>query len=172
LKYYRYYAVALLIGLGWTLWRGSVSHSSGFSSAEGDNLVFAPKDDAGLARATKQARQTLPQFLAVLGSVDGLSDIGFKYGVKSSDPDVPTEFLWFDHVQYSGGKLEGQLANYPEWVDMSYGDPITVDAQKIEDWKYAQNGVMHGAYSIRVFRDRMTPQQRRKFDAELGARLD
>jgi uncharacterized protein YegJ (DUF2314 family) len=167
MKYYHYLGIAALFALGWTAFQGN-SQSSNDSNSSKDKIIMAKDNDPDLAKATAKAQETLPEFLSVLGT--GINS-AFKYAVKVADPKIDVEHMWFDHVQYRNGKLEGRLANQPEWADMKYGDPIILNTNQIEDWNYVKGGEMYGGYSIRVFRDRMTLKERVDFDKELGVRL-
>lgn len=142
--------------------------SAGASSRDG--LVLAPVDDAALEAATKRARAELPDFLAAVRAPGDRVGLAFKYGVEVPGADTQ-EFLWFDHVFLRNGRLHGRLANDAEWVDLPYGAPIDVAPADIVDWKYVRNGTLHGGHSLRVFRDRMTPEERAAFDADLGVRI-
>ncbi|WP_420595546.1 DUF2314 domain-containing protein [Deinococcus sp.] len=139
------------------------------SAAQEAGMLFVANDDAEINASVGEAQKTLPQFIEALAKPQGRQGFGFKYGVPVDDSK---EFMWFNNVTYAGGQFSGTLANDPEWATMHYGERLTVSARDIADWKYVDSGVMRGAYSIRIFRQRMTLEERDLFDREAGARFE
>ena len=134
------------------------------------NFQVTRRDDTELSSAARRAQDDLAEFLNAVACPSGRGGFGFKYGVPVRGGKH--ECMWFDHVQFVDGHLRGRLANVPECADLKYGDWLSVPPQGIIDWKFVEGGRLRGGYTIRVFRDRMTPAQRARFDAELGVRID
>ncbi len=80
--------------------------------------------------------------------------------------------MWFDHVKIQGAQISGTLANEPDLARMKFGTPITISLGSLEDWLYVKDNRLRGTFSIRVPRGRMTPEERKKFNAELGMPLN
>ena len=66
-------------------------------------------------------------------------------------------------------KFYGVVANLPEsTTEVSLGDTIQIANENISDWMYVENQKLHGGYTIRLLRSRMTESERKQFDEESG----
>lgn len=147
-------AALLLSGTGFGQ-RGSVS-----------DLVNVSAEDAAVNAAIRQARAQLPQFLAALAHPAGRT----AFGVKRAFPygQGNNEYMWLSEVQVRAGRVTATLDNTPEFVKGAHpGQRFSFPLSEVADWAYTQNGQLHGNFTLRVFRARMTPQER----ADLGAQL-
>ena len=48
---------------------------------------------------------------------------------------------------------------------------MEINRNEISDWMYIKNSVLHGGYTIRLLRDRMTEEERKEFDASIEMKI-
>jgi uncharacterized protein YegJ (DUF2314 family) len=124
-----------------------------------------------MAKAIETSRKTVDQFIAALQSPKP-SQSGFTVKAKFED-GKETEYMWIDDPHLDGKKLVGRLNNEPEWVkSVKFGDVVSVPKDQISDWMYIDNGLLVGGYSVRLLRDRSTPDQRKQLDESVGYRFE
>lgn len=74
---------------------------------------------------------------------------------------------------YDGERFAGTLSNIPADVPgLEHGQRVVVALNEISDWMVVDNGRLIGGYTIRVFRDRLSDQERSEFDRESGLLFD
>ena len=143
----------------------------GAPATRGTNTVTVADDDATMNAAVAKARETLPQFLVALRSpTPAQRDFAVKAGFTDGDA---TEYMTVTAVRPDGPGFRGTLNNDPTAVrDVKRGDEVTVGVERVVDWSYVENGNLVGGHTLRVLRDRMTPEQRKEFDAASPFRME
>jgi uncharacterized protein YegJ (DUF2314 family) len=70
------------------------------------------------------------------------------------------EYMWVAVNTWKGNRLQGQLANEPEWVkDLKAGDPIELDQSEVFDWEiHKSDGTREGGYSTAVLQGKPLPE--------------
>ena len=123
--------------------------------------------DPEMLATMKQARATLPRFLAAVQRHDSL-DSNFAVKLPFADGEQ-TEYIWLGEPALENGKWYGTVDNTPEYThEVREGERVPFDTAKVADWNYTRKGELMGGYSVRLLRNRMTPQERAEFDESTG----
>lgn len=127
--------------------------------------------DKEMNDAIKKSRQTFGKFLSAFENQNG-NQSGFS--VKMPFPTKEgAEHIWLVNIELKDGKLFGQVGNVPENVpNINLGDKIEIEKNKLSDWFYIENERLIGGLTIRVLRDRMSPEEKKQFDQEFGVKID
>lgn len=136
-------------------------------SAATKDIYDVKSDDVEMLTSMKQARATLPQFLAAVQHHDSSA---YNFAVKLPFADgAQTEYIWLGEPALENGKWYGTVDNTPEYTHaVQEGERVSFDTAKVADWNYTSNGELVGGYSIRLLRNRMTPEERAEFDKSTG----
>lgn len=128
-------------------------------------------DDPEMNKATETARQKFYLFeQALRGRTDSMNNFSLKVRFAVKDGG---EQLWIDDIQIDNGNYIGVVGNRPYWVKgLHLGDTIKVSKPDITDWMYLENNVLHGGYTTRLLRNRMSSDERKEFDAALLYKIE
>jgi len=127
--------------------------------------------DKEMNDAIKKSRQTFDNFLTAFKKQKS-NQTGFSVKMPFSTKDG-AEHIWLVNIESTNGQLFGQVDNVPENVSsIKLGDKIEIEKDKISDWFYIENNVLIGGLTIRVLRDRMSPEEKKQFDQEFGIKFD
>jgi uncharacterized protein YegJ (DUF2314 family) len=143
-------------------------------SGDPDDPVYGFDDDAAdMNAAIQKARDTVDQFIRDLQDPKAMQ-IYFSVKKPFASSDGGNEHIWLTDITYDGALFHGKVGNIPADVPgLTEGDPASVSKTELSDWMIVDsNRRLTGGYTIRVMRDRMTPEDRAKFDEELGLILD
>ncbi len=150
------WAIPLTIGVAWAcfrMWRTA-----------GPPVAQIANDDPAMIEAIAKARATIPDFVRALQAPAGGSR---DFSIKADFPDLQ-EHMWVTDLQYADGVFTGALGNAPRRsTTLKLGDEVRVPETLISDWKYIENDVLSGGYSLRLIRSRMTDKARKNFDSRL-----
>jgi uncharacterized protein YegJ (DUF2314 family) len=151
------WAIPLAIGAGWEgyrMWRKAVAAPT----------VAIADDDPAMIEAIARARATVPDFVRVLQApTNGCRD----FSIKALFPELQ-EHMWVTELRYADGVFTGALGNDPRGsTTLKLGDDVRVPEDLISDWKYIENDVLAGGYSLRLIRSRMTDKARNDLDSHL-----
>lgn len=128
-------------------------------------------DDSAMIAAIQQARQTVATFIKAIQS-PGTSQSHFAVKAAFED-DYGREMMWLSEIEYRDGKFSGTLGNTPNSVrSVDYGDRVTVASDRIADWMFIDDGLLIGGYTMRVMRDRLSPEEREAMDASFEFRFE
>ena len=75
------------------------------------------------------------------------------------------EHIWLADLDFGGERPSGVVANEPTTPNVKFMQRIEFEPSYISDWMYVDNGVLVGGYTTRVIRERMTPEERKEYDA-------
>ena len=80
------------------------------------------------------------------------------------------EHIWLDDISYDGDLFTGRLSNAPLHLeDLKLGDKVSVATDDVSDWMIVdEDGRLTGGYTLRVLRNRMSPEEQEQFDKESG----
>ena len=136
---------------------------SGDSAAVPDPIVGVPAENRQMNAAIDQARATLPQFFQAMANPrpnqqSFLVKVEFRRG-----PEV--EHIWVADLDFTGKTPRGVIANEPRIKGIRFMEQVSFDRADISDWMYLEDGRLVGGYTTRVIRDRMSPEERKEFDA-------
>ncbi|RZL36523.1 MAG: DUF2314 domain-containing protein [Pedobacter sp.] len=134
-------------------------------------IYSVDEDDAEMNKAMKTAKQTLDSFnYALKNNTRIFTFFGLKKRFVEND-DV--EHIWIGNVKFENGKYFGVIDNLPEKIkDVKIGDTVEIGKSEISDWMYIKNSQLHGGYTIRLLRNRMSELERKKFDRESGMKIN
>jgi uncharacterized protein YegJ (DUF2314 family) len=134
------------------------------------DVEIVSANDREINAAIDRAQETLPQFIQELQNPgqrygNSMIKVRFRYGSKDS-----AEHMWMGKLSFAYGKFSGILADKPEYVDnLKQGDTLTVDAGDVSDWILVrEDGTMLGGFTMHVFLDRMSEEERENFIQETG----
>ena len=130
------------------------------------------EDDAEMNKAIEKAKQTIDSFDYAFKNYPKV--FTFFSLKKKFEEDGNVEHIWIGNIQgETNGKYVGVIDNLPEKIkNVKLGDTIEIDKKDISDWMYLKNNSeLHGGYTIRLLRERMTEDERKKFDAESGMKI-
>lgn len=158
-------ATALIFATGLTF-----ALAQGLRAGEGGVMDFLTADVA-MNEAMEAARVSLPAALGRAAKAD-LTDQSYR--VKWAHPvewgDSETEHIWVILTGLRGGIVEGNLANQPQGFKGALGDPVSFPASEISDWmRFRPDGVIEGAYTMRVMLDQMSEEERSSYDVDFAA---
>lgn len=138
----------------------------------GEPTIYNVKsDDPEMDSAIRVSKATLPAFLRVFAQQDTTtSDFALKvhydYGERP-------EHLWLANLANQNGKLYGVISNSPEFTKaVKEGETLEIDTSKISDWKYVQHHQLVGGRTIKVLRNRLSPEERKELDASVDYKID
>jgi len=131
---------------------------------EGQPNVYVTEGEE-MAIAYTNAVSTLHEFENAIKSEDNTL-YGFNLKMKFSTSEG-NEHIWIRSIYIENDKYFGIVDNEPiDIKDIHAGDSIQVDNERISDWMYMKDGILHGGYTIKAIRNRMGDEERRKFDEE------
>lgn len=132
---------------------------------EGEPMVTGfEAEDQEMNAAMRKARDTLADFEKRLEQPPATQQhIGLK-GRFEEDGNV--EHMWIDGIEVTAEGYRGKLGNHPVHIKaIDVGSDVLVKRANVSDWMAIDDGKMVGGFTLRVQRQRMTPEQRADFDA-------
>ncbi len=136
-------------------------------SSSATDIIDVSAHDPEMLASMKQARATLPQFLAAVQHPDSASS---NFAVKLPFADgEKKEYIWLSEPALENGRWYGTVDNTPEYThEVKEGERVAFDTANVADWNYTRNGELVGGYSIRLLRSRMSAAERAEFDKSTG----
>lgn len=133
-------------------------------------MVQVDANDAELNAARAKAQATLSQFIWALQHPDPSRS---HFAVKVLFTEVKPEYMWLNNATFDGTAFLGVLTNRPIYTRYVHaGQTISSVPHWVTDWQYVENGKLVGGYTTRIFRQRMSPQDRATFDKICGYKID
>ena len=116
--------------------------------AERDELVILAMNDPVMAAAIHNARETLPQFLALARNPSPtMAGFAVKIAILA---DNGAEFFWIHPFAHVDERFIGQINNTPRSaMNLKMGDTVSFIKNEIVDWMYMDASTMKGNYSAR-----------------------
>jgi uncharacterized protein YegJ (DUF2314 family) len=127
---------------------GCSGNDDGGNSGSGDtNIVGVPGDDPGVAAAQAEAQRRWSEFAHSFAHRSPGTDYGIK--VSFPTPDASHEHVWIKVESIKGRAITGTIANDPVApIGHVYGDRVTVDRARAEDWLISQgSSIVEGGFS-------------------------
>lgn len=131
------------------------------------DVMYFKNSDEEMNVAVKNAQKTLSEFQKAIQSKNpSYSNFTLKQEFDTSDGGG--EHIWIGDIQLKDGKYYGIVQNEPVDTEISVklGDSIEVPIDKISDWMYNDKNIVKGAYTIKVVRKYMSPEEKKGMDAE------
>lgn len=121
--------------------------------------------------AVAGAQRSLPAFRGRLEKETGLDTV---YGVRVALKQGTGEGTeWLESVEFRGDKVSGIVDGHAT-VPTVKGPPWlvrTVPSGDIVDWLIVDDDGLHGGYTLRLERERLSPADQQLFDRDLGTRF-
>jgi uncharacterized protein YegJ (DUF2314 family) len=155
----RYIAGLFVLGIvAHSFLNGQYASGSLMDKARRDEVVTFEKNDPDMAAAFRKARETLPQFLALVRARDTtVSKLAVKIAIPAGDDD---EYFWLTQVGEHGNKYVGRINNTPRAAkQVSFGQVVQFSEAEIVDWLYMENGKMRGNFTACAMLKREPPDQ-------------
>lgn len=114
--------------------------------------------------AIRKAKDTIRQFFEAFFEPNERQK-SFLVKVVFDEGDQ-REHIWLADLDFSGEKPSGVIANEPNLPSLKFMQRVEFEPSYISDWMYIEDGYLVGGYTIRVIRERMTPEERREHDAK------
>jgi uncharacterized protein YegJ (DUF2314 family) len=123
-------------------------------------------EDPEVNSAIAQARSTVDTFITSLQN-PGQNQTYFSIKAKIVDGEH-SEHMWLYDVGFDGNQFQGKIGNNPLNVkNVSLGDDLVLGPSEISDWMIVEDNTLVGGYTIRVIRNRLSDEDRKKFDQDL-----
>lgn len=159
--------VSLVVGVvGCTAKGPSLVESENNEVQDQPRFMAVPRKD--LEQAAMKARESLPEFRQLIQT---LGDSAHPPLVKFRVPDADDVWLWLvvRDVKETGFVAEAFEAP-PELPQLKAGTRRWLSDTEVGDWMIVgKQGVVHGAYSVRLQRERLPQGRRAAFDLRVGA---
>jgi uncharacterized protein YegJ (DUF2314 family) len=128
------------------------------------NIAQVNSDDEDMNDAISQARLDFNIFdTAYKNHHYNKDDFSVKVRFKT---DNGGEHIWADSITYKNGSYYGILDEDAVAVDnVKAGDRVKINPENISDWLFSDHGIMRGGYTIKVIRNKMSPEKRAHFDS-------
>ncbi len=134
-------------------------------------------DNPEMEQAIKRARASFKFFWRELSweyrriiPALNLACVKAAFKVDDRQDDQPeSEHMWLNEIMFNGYKIQGTLINEPSWVtSVAAGDAVTLKLNEVEDWMYAYDENVFGAFTVNVIRKTMGAGERRQHDQAWG----
>jgi uncharacterized protein YegJ (DUF2314 family) len=123
-------------------------------------------EDPEMNSAMEQARASVTTFITSLQN-PGQDQTYFSVKTEIVDGDN-SEHIWLYDVSYDGNQFLGKIGNNPLHVkNVSLGDEIVLIPSEISDWMIVEDNKLIGGYTLRVLRNRLSGEERKKLDESL-----
>ena len=138
----------------------------------GDAIYSVESEDEEMNKAIINAQKTYNDFLNAFKNPDSLmSDFAvkmkFDYGSSSG------EHMWLGDLHFKSEKLFGILNNDPvEIKTVKLGDTLGIIQDKISDWMYLKNNKLVGGHTIKVLYNKMSPDEKKEREKQLGFEIE
>lgn len=122
-----------------------------------DEAVTFRANDPEMTAAIEKARQTIETFWnAKSARGEGVAGFALKVGISEPGSDQ-VEHFWLIRVRkHSDGKLSGEINNEPNFIkSVKFGQRYVFHPDMISDWMFVRNGMIVGAWTLRVIINRM-----------------
>jgi uncharacterized protein YegJ (DUF2314 family) len=142
-----------------------VAAALGCGESDSGNVVHVSDTDPAMNKAMADARATVDQFADALRNPGKRSDFSLKARFTEGST---TEHMWVNEVRVEGDVFKGKVGNDPDNLKkVRFGQSCSIPRDRVSDWMYVENGKLVGGTTLRVLRDKMSPAERKKFDASL-----
>jgi uncharacterized protein YegJ (DUF2314 family) len=124
-------------------------------------------DDPAMAEAMREARKTLPVFLAAMQDHPGTMH---DFSVKAMfEQGGHVEHMWVNPVMFDGKAFHGRLNDDPtEITSPKRNDRVVAKPTGVSDWMYIDGNKLRGGYTLRVMRSRLNEGQQKELEKSLG----
>lgn len=135
-----------------------------------ENVTPVRSEDAEMRAAIQRARDSFKKFLdAFMAPAPKQGAFLVKIAfVKDSE----VEHIWLADLDLVSAKPTGVIANPPIRKDLKFKQRVEFDFTYLSDWMYVEDGKLVGGFTTRLLRSRMSPEERKRSDAESPYRFE
>jgi uncharacterized protein YegJ (DUF2314 family) len=135
------------------------------------DIVLVSENDKEMNAAMEKARKSVDDFINVFEKRKKRQS---NFAVKVAIQDGKNvEHFWVEVTKFADQQFEGRISNDPMIVKtVAAGDEVKVAKDKIGDWMYVENKKLVGAYTTRVLRNRLSPEERKALDESIPYKID
>ncbi len=132
----------------------------------GARFSFVGKDDDEFQATIVAAQDALGEFRRLL--LDGSHQRFPLVKVLLSEPGYRA-YIWLSVVSHDNVSFVGEIFELPsDFKEYLVGERIDVPDSAVKDWMINDAGTLHGGYSLRHARSKMSEVERAAFDEHLG----
>ncbi len=139
-------------------------------ASRNSGIASVSDEDQEINTAMDKARSTLNEFIERFTHPHA-SDKWFLVKGRFTHGDR-VEHIWVADLVFDGKVFSGVLANEPELPGLKFKQHVSVSLDNISDWMYVSDGRLIGGFTTRVLYGRMSPEERKRNDAERPYRID
>lgn len=134
-----------------------------------DNKVSVSGENSEMNIAIRTARKTFPQFKLAFIS-HRYDSTGFAIKVRFPTAKGGAEHFWTSKLSYHDDAFWGMINETPidTSIKIKIGEMFKIDTASISDWEYINDKYLVGAYTTRVMRKHMSPEEGHRFDSIWG----
>ena len=129
-----------------------------------DKTVRFSSEDAQMEAAIREAKATFKRFLEAFCNPTA-RQASFLVKVVFDEGDQ-REHIWLADLDLMREKPSGVVANEPGLPSLRFMQRVEFEPSYISDWMYIEDGYLVAGYTTRVIRDRMTPEERKTYEAQ------
>lgn len=132
----------------------------------GARFSFVGKDDEEFQATIVAAQDTLGEFRRLLADSSHKKFPLVKALLSESDYRA---YIWLSVVAHSGVGFIGEIFELPSgFKEYFVGTRLEVTDREVQDWMINDEGTLHGGYSLRYTRSKMTDAEKMAFDKHVG----
>ncbi len=156
----------------------SGSSQLGGDAAPENDVISVRKDDAEMEAAMQTARDQFSDFWQAVTTdaqraVPMVSAPMLKVYFFDEDAPEDGEHMWVQEIDYDGETVSGVLVSTPQQVrSVQAGQTVQFPLERLSDWLYAEEGVVVGAFTVKLLRSRMTDAERQQHDSHYPFRFE
>lgn len=134
------------------------------------DMIRVADDDPEMHQAIAEARRTVATIIAALKAPKPTQQ-AFAVKKPFREGDV-VEHIWLSDISFDGTTFKGRVDNEPVDVkNVKAGATATVAPGEIDDWFFVEDGKLVGGTSLRLLHQRMSPAEKKDFEANIGFKL-
>jgi len=139
----------------------------------GDPVISVKSQDAGMNRAMDSARKTYNDFFKAFPDISlDSSKSDFSVKLRFAAEEVGAEHMWLNELYLKDNKLFGVMRGQPVYkISAKTGDTLEIDPHSVSDWMFIEKGRLIGGYTIKVLYDRMSSEEQKELEREIGAKI-
>src|SRR5262245_31564428 len=166
-----YVAAVVLFFASYAFFNGGFGGGTLVDKARRDEVALVEKDDPDMAAAFRKARETLPEFLALVRAPQSTAT---SLAVKIAIPDgEDNEYFWLTQFAPRGNKYTGRISNTPRSAkQVRFGQVIEFSEAEIVDWLYVEGGKMRGNFTACAMLKREPADQVEAMKKQYGLSCD
>jgi uncharacterized protein YegJ (DUF2314 family) len=134
-------------------------------------VTMIEAEDEQMNAAMQKARVSLDEFERRLTSPpSGQSYISLKGRFEENGA---VEHIWLSDLSIVPGGYRGKIGNEPVNLhNIRFGQQVELPRERVSDWLAIEDDTLIAGYTLRVLRERMTPEERSAFDSGNGFKVE